>query len=88
MSVRGVNQPPSRPSQRAWFEPTFSAHQLCGSLERILGYTFLICWITLPADLKNWNFKKKNKKGFGVPVAKKCKLQATRWLLKHCNFLD
>ena len=25
----------------------------------IFGHTFLICWITLPADLKNWDFKKK-----------------------------
>ena len=24
-----------------------------------LGQTFLICWITLPADLKNWDFKKR-----------------------------
>ena len=29
-----------------------------------LGETFVIfiCWITLPADLKNWDFEKKKKK--------------------------
>ena len=27
-----------------------------------LGETFFICWITLPTDLKNWNFKKRKKK--------------------------
>ena len=27
-----------------------------------LGETFFICWITLPADLKNWDFKKKPKR--------------------------
>ena len=26
-----------------------------------LGDTFFVCWITLPADLKNWDFKKKKK---------------------------
>ena len=34
-----------------------------------LDHTLLICWITLPADLKNCDFnKKKIKKGFGDPV--------------------
>ena len=26
-----------------------------------LGVTFFICWITLPADLKNWDFKNTRK---------------------------
>ena len=28
----------------------------------IVRRDFFICWITLPADLKNWDFKKKKKR--------------------------
>ena len=46
---------------------------------KYLGHTFLICWITLPADLKNWDFKKKKKKKKRIwrSSGKKRKLQVT-----------
>ena len=34
--------------------------------------TFFICWIKLPADLKNWNFKKKKKKRFCLKPLQNC----------------
>ena len=36
--------------------------QLVEFYETVFGQTFFICWIMLPADLKNWDFKK----GFSV----------------------
>ena len=35
----------------------------------MLGHTFFICWITSPADLKIWDFKKKNLK-IGDPMVR------------------
>ena len=32
-------------------------------------FYFLICWITFPTDLKNWDFNKK-KKRFGDPAVR------------------
>ena len=33
----------------------------------ILRRDFSICWITLPADLKNWDFQKKKEKEIILP---------------------
>ena len=37
----------------------------------ILGETFFIGWITLPTDLKNWDFQKKKKKTILPNIATK-----------------
>ena len=50
-----------------------------------VGYTFLICWATLPVDLKISDFQKKKTKKkpkkkttkFWRSSVEKCKLQAT-----------
>ena len=43
-----------------------------------LGETFFICWITLPADLKNWDFKKRRKKkGFCLTPLQNCSFLAS-----------
>ena len=45
-------------------------------------YKFFICWITLPTDLKNWDFKKKKEKGFCLAPPLNCSFLASSEITK------
>ena len=49
-------------SQITRTQNSYSDIRISDSLIQTEGETFFICWILLPADLKNWDFQKKKKK--------------------------
>ena len=52
----------------------------------VYGGTFFICWITLPTDLKNWDFKKK-KKGFCLTSLQNCLFLVSSRIIKKIIIL-
>ena len=50
---------------------------------------FFICWITLPAYLKSWDFQKRRKqKEFGDLLVRNVYYGQVQMLLKHCDMLE